>query len=239
MISVANILPSGWVSVFSAEHPQIAIGIDPATTTKKTSNPTSITVTQRIGLLCYERLVIRLKTGDPDVIEELMKTILDGLRAVGLSVRKLIVLATSERFWAIGMRKRLASRVPVELLIESEKIKYLGAELLVKAYLGNLFVNTIDDGYLPLPAEDWLKTDLRLVLRDRGTFDSEIGPDGGHGDCFASGGAALHGLISAGGSAEAEAGRIGNFSNPAGNGRKMLNPDAHKFRRGGETRVAT
>lgn len=234
-----EILPPGWVNVFSHEHPRVAIGIDPATTTKRTSNPTSITVIQPVGLTYFSRLVLRLKTGDPDVVELLLATIVDGLRAVGVSVRKVVVLATNERFWAIGMRKRLANRVPVELLIESEKIRYLGNDMLVKAYLGNLFVNTIDDGYLPLPPEEWLKVDLRLVIKDRGTFDAELGADGGHGDCFASGGAALHGLISSGGPAEAEAGRVSTFSGPDAGRRKMLNPHAHKFRRGGSARLAT
>ena len=238
MIRAENILPSGWLDVFDPHHARIAIGIDPATTTKKTSNPTSITVTQQVGLMYFERLVIRLKTGDGDVIEALIGTISDGLRARGLSVRRVCILATNERFWAIGMRKRLARRAPVELVIESEKIAYLGKEMLVKAYLGNLFVNTIDDGYLPLPPCDWLKVDLRLVVKDRGTFDSEIGADGGHGDCFASGGAALHGLISAGGPAEAEASGTSTFRGPGAAGRKMLNPHAHLFRKYQSARLA-
>ena len=238
-VRVENILPTGWVDRFYMLGGRISIGIDPATTTKKMSNPTGIVVTQQVGLFYHERLVIRLKTGDGDVIFELLRAIIDGLRAVGLAVRKVIILATNERFWAISMRKRLASRAPVELLIESEKIAYLGNEMLVKAYLGNLYVNTIDDGYLTLPACEWLKVDLRLVVKDRGTFDAELGADGGHGDCFAAGGASLHGLISAGGPAEAAAAATGTFQGPGNNGRKMLNPHAHKFRRAGENRLAT
>lgn len=227
-VKVDSILPPNWLDVFSPDHGKIGIGFDPATTTKKTSNPSGIVVTQEVNLTAFFRLVLRLKTDDPDVITSLLRTICTGLRGRGLSVRKLCILATNERFFAVQVRKKFVSLAPTELLIESEKIAYGGEQMLVKAYLGNLFVNAIDDGYLALPPADFVKTDLRLVVRDRGTFEAELGKDGGHGDLFSAGGASLHALRGKGGSAAAAGAPVGTFrvARPADPGRKLVNPKA-------------
>jgi hypothetical protein len=231
-VKVDSILPPGWLDVFSTSHPRIAIGLDPATTTKKTSNPSAIVVTQEVNLVKFARLVVRLKTEDPDVITSLLREICVGLRGRGLSVRRLVILATNERFFAVKVRKNFATLAPTELLIESEKIDYLGEAMLVKAYVGNLFVNAIDDGYLALPPAEFVKTDLRLVVRDRGTFDAELGKDGGHGDVFAAGGAALHGLRGKGGKIEAAGTPVGTFGAHVPRApRKVLNPFAQRFGR--------
>jgi hypothetical protein len=232
-IPVANILPPGWLDYFDRDSPRIGIGLDPATTTKKTSNPSGITVTQQVGLMYFARLILRFKTDDPDITEALLRLILDGLRSRGLSARRLCIAATNERFFAAAMRKKFAGKVPVELVIESEKTSYLGEEMLFKAYLGNLFVSTIDDGYLPLPPSEWVKNDVRLVVRERGTFDADLGEDGGHGDTFVSTGLSLHALKTKGGPAEAAAVRRGTFGLAGTNAaaRKLNNPHAHRYGR--------
>lgn len=234
-LSVDDILPPAWLAVFSRAHPRIAIGIDPATTTKKKSNPTGIVVIQQVGQFYYQRLVIRMKTEDPDVIDRLLMIVIAGLRSIGLSVRRVCIRATNERFFAVQLRKRLRGKAPVVMLIESEKIVYLGTAMLVKVYLGNLVVNTIEDGYLPIPEAEWLKRDYRSVTKERGTFESEILEDGGHGDCFDAAGAGLHGLITAGGPAEARAASTGTFGRPQ-TGRTRLN---RAFRQRSEPRLAT
>lgn len=221
MIHVADILPSGWLDAFSREHRQIGIGLDPATTTKAKSNPSAIVVAQRVNLMHFARLVLRFKTDDPDVTTFLLMAIVSALRSRGLSVRRLCILATNERFFAVSVRKKMVGKCPVELVIESEKTTYLGEEMLMKAYLGNLFVNTIDDGYLALPPEEFVKTDLRLVVRDRGTFDCDLGEDGGHGDIFAAGGAAIHGITAKGGPPEAHAAQVGTFGAKVPSSRKL------------------
>lgn len=235
-VSVSTILPPGWATVFSTKHPRIAIGIDPATTTKKKSNPTGIVVTQQVGLFYYQRLVLRLKTADPDVIHAILLAITNGLRAHGLIVRRVCILATNERFFAVALRKKLAGLAPVELVIESATISYLGQEMKIKAYLGNLFVNTIEDGYLPMPSEDWLKKDVRSIVKNKGTFDAELLTDGGHGDCFDAGGAALHGLKGKGGPAKADAAPVGTMSKGPSVDRRYKN---RHFRKPSTHRVAS
>jgi hypothetical protein len=227
-VKVDSILPDGWLDVFSSTHGRVGVGLDPATTTKKTSNPTGLVVAQEVNLTAYCRLMLRLKTDDPDVITALLRQIYTGLRGRGLSVRRLSILATNERFFAVAVRKKFAALAPTELLIESENITYGGEQMKVKAYLGNLFVNAIDDGYLALPPATFVKTDLRLVVRDRGTFDAELGKDGGHGDLFAATGAALHALRGRGGAVAAAGVPVGTFGarRPTDPNRKLVNPGA-------------
>lgn len=238
-IRVENILPPGWLDVFDPLSPRIGIGLDPATTTKKKSNPSAITVTQQVSLNYIARLVVRYKSSDPDVTTTLLEIIISGLRGRGLKVRKVCILATNERYFAVAVKKRLAGKAPVQLVIESENITYLGQTMKVKAYLGNLFVSTIDDGYLALPPDQFIKTDVRLVSRDRGTFDCEIGEDGGHGDTFDSTGASLHALRGKGGNVEAAGAQVGSFRGASAPTRKLQNPFAARFGRKGGGRVLT
>ena len=95
--------------------------------------------------------------------------------------------------------------MPVDLLAGGETIKYLGEEMSVKNYLGNLVINTMTDHRLALANDPVLKVDFRLVKRDRGGFVTDIGPGGRHGDTFNAVKLGLHSLISASGPAEAEA----------------------------------
>lgn len=214
-LSVHNALPPGWVDRFDPSHGRIAIGYDPATTTKKKSNPSALTVVQQCGLYYYARLIVRFKTADGDVVEALINEIVTGLRARGLSVHGLAILATNERFFAVSLKKRFTGRLPVKLLIESENVTYTGTVMKVKAWIGNLVVNTITDGYLPLPPDRFVRDDLRLVAMDRGTFEAELGEDGGHGDIFVSLGAAIARLTTKGGRAEAQAVAVGTMGQRA------------------------
>lgn len=238
-VAVSNILPDGWLDLFDRDAPRIGIGLDPATTTKRTSNPSAIAVVQEVGLMRHARLILRYKSADPEVTTALFDAIVGGLRGAGLRVRRICILATSERYFAVAVKKQFTGRAPVELVIESANIRHLGEEMRVKAYLGNLVVGALDDGYLSVPAEPWLKQDLRLVVRDRGTFDAELGKDGGHGDTFAALGASLHALKGAGGKTEAAGVPVGSFRGTTAPTRQLLNPFAKKFGRNSSGRQLT
>lgn len=210
--SVTSVLPEDWVRVLDPDHPRLGLGLDPATTTERKSNPTGLALVQQVGLYYFTRLVLRLKTDDPEVISWLLRAMIVGTRERGLSIRRLCIGATNERFFATIMRRRFAGQLPVELVIESRKITYLGEDMLYKDYLGNLIANTIDDGYLPVPPQEWLKRDFRQVVRDRGSFTAEVLADGGHADCFDATALALHALKSPGGRAQAQAAPVGTWA---------------------------
>jgi hypothetical protein len=203
----------------------IAVGVDPATTTKKLSNPTSIVVTQGEGLDYIVRAAIRFKTNDPAVTRAFID------RAIDLPnnkrVRRVVILATSERFFATDERSRLAGRVPVELVIESEKTSYMGEEMTFKLYLGNLVVNTLNDNRLAVPNAVWLRNDLRQP--EGATFIAEPDENGNHADAFCALGASLHGLISAGGPVTAAAVPLSTIGSPPAVRPGLKNPLAHLF----------
>jgi phage FluMu gp28-like protein len=88
----------------------------------------------------------------------------------------------------------------------------MGEKMIFKQYLGNLLVNTIDDGYLALPKENWIQKDFRSVVRDRGTFEAEVDEEGRHGDCFDAVKLSLHALIVPGGQVDISAAQVGTYT---------------------------
>jgi len=95
---------------------------------------------------------------------------------------------------------------------------------------GNLMVNTAEDGYLALPSEEWVKSDVRSVVRERGTFEAEILEDGGHGDVFDACKLALHAIIAKGdgGRAEAAAAGVGSLAGHKAARPGLQNPRARR-----------
>lgn len=203
-LSIADVLPTAWADVFSAGHPRIGLGLDLGTTTHKKSNPSALAVVQQVAHTYFARLLVRWKTADPNVTRGILRAVLGGLPH-GLRARRLCIDATSERFFATDLRTEFAGLVPVELVIASESTTYGGESMSMKVYLGNLLINTIEDGYLALPPEGWVKTDFRQVVRDRGTFTAEVLEDGGHADVFGAVQNALHALVAKGGPTKAGA----------------------------------
>ena len=226
----SDVLPSNWREVFSPNHPRIGIGVDPATTTKKKSNPTSIAVIQQVGLSFFVRVLLRFKTSDPRVTTWLLRELLN--LPHGLKCRRVAILATNERFFAAGLKREFTGICPVELVIESEATIYLGQSMSTKAYLGNQLVNTLDDGYLALPDYPWVQKDLRQVVREGGTFAAEVDEGGNHADGFCSIGAGLHTLLSGSGPAQASAAQVGTFGGRQQAGRALKNPYAHLYEKG-------
>jgi hypothetical protein len=213
-IHVDHILPHGWRDLFTPGDP-VGIGVDLGTTEKRKSNPSAIAVLQRVTNDFYARLVIRFKTSDPDITESLIRKVHD--LPHGLRARKTCIDATNERFFAINLRRKLMGSAVVALVISSESTTYLGEKMNVKTYLGNLFVNTIDDARLALPPETWLEKDIRQVVRDRGMFDADVDEEGNHADGFDAIKLALHALVgSTGGPVEAKAVPVGTFQRTLG-----------------------
>jgi hypothetical protein len=209
-MKVGAALPKGWASVISAEHPRLGIGFDIGTTAKQKSNPSAIALTQQVGMIYAVRLLVSWKSKDPAVARALIDQILTGIPA-GLRVRRLCVDATSEKYFAVDIRRAFANRVPVELVVASASTEYMGEKMIYKVYLGNLLCNTIEDGYMALPKETWIQRDFRSVVRDRGTFEAEVDDDGRHGDCFDAVKLSLHAMVVPGGPVQASAAGVGNY----------------------------
>lgn len=224
-VSLADIIPSRLPLI---EHSAIGLGLDVATTEKETSNPSALAVLERTGRDLFARLVLRWKTSDPKVTQAIVTAIL--MRIAPRRPRRLCIDATSERFFAADLKRQLGALVPVDLVVSSESLEYLGEKMTYKQFLGNLLVNAIEDGRMLLPEGIWLRDDLRLVKRERGTFVTETGADGSHGDCFDALKLALYSLEGSGGPAVASAAQVGSMGAQRAHGR-WRNPLAYLHRR--------
>ena len=213
-MKASEVIPRGWASLFAPDNPWIALGLDLGTTEKKTSNPSALAVTQQVANTYFVRLLLAWKTKDDQVTRAIVRTVLADL-PFGYRARRLCIDATNERFFASQLKRELAGLVTSELVIASEATEYLGQRMNFKTYLGNLLINTMEDGYLALPAERFVQTDFRLVVRDRGTFDADVNEEGQHADCFSATELSLHGLVSKGGPTQAEGARVGAYGSPA------------------------
>jgi hypothetical protein len=185
-------IPSSWADLLT-DGP-LAVGYDVATTDKGKSNPSGITVMQQVGKLSVSRLVVTWKTAEPEVARQVISCVLDDIDSRGLRVRRLVIDASSEKYFAADMRAFIRKRCAVELVSGNQKLKFRNEEMDAKSLLGNMYASALEDGFILLPAGAWLEMDLRLVKRENGRFTTDLGPGGEHGEVFDSGKQAYWGL---------------------------------------------
>lgn len=204
-------IPEDWTARL-AETGRISLGLDLATTEKKTSNPASLTVMQEHGKRYAARLLISWKTADPDVTTQLVTEIVKDLLAAGNPPVRLVIDASNEEFFAKLLKKTLRGKVQTLLIKGGEKLKHESLEMDSKTLLGNLYANHLDDGLILLPGGKWIADDYRLVNKEAGRFVTALGKSGEHGDNFDSGKLALWGLLGRTGSARGvEAVAVGDY----------------------------
>lgn len=177
----------------------VGLGWDLATTEQETSNPSSFTVMEKTDAGWNAVVTIAWKTADPLIAKARARAIvtLVNQRPAGGRARRLCVDATNERYFSIDVQRELAALVPVELVISSETVEQPGGEVITKkAFLGNQLASEINDNKATLAPEKYIKEDFRRVKRDRGSFATEMGANGEHGDTFDSHKLALHALTS-------------------------------------------
>ena len=203
-------IPVSWIDALD-QSGEIAMGFDPATTEKQTSNPSSLSVVQRVLPVCRVVLLVSWKTSDDRVSKAMLRRALDDLLAARRKARRLCVDASSEKFFAAQVRREFGAYVPVELVVSNEKKTYRGQGLDAKTLLGNLYTSALEDGLIELPPGDWIKEDHRLVTREKGGFVYNLGKDGQHCDTFVSTELAYWGLCSSSGPVEASAAQVGSF----------------------------
>ncbi|MBV9659132.1 MAG: hypothetical protein JO295_13620 [Verrucomicrobia bacterium] len=172
---------------------EVGLGFDVATTTRETSNPSSLTVTEKRGVERLQRLVAVWKERNPAVVRERLKDVVRVVReARGKAPRRLCIDATNERYFAEDTKTALAGVVPVELVISSLSVEPLppGYREAVnyKTYLGDLYSAAVNDNRYALPSAEYLKLDHRIPVKDAGRYVADPDPQtGAHGDTFDSG----------------------------------------------------
>ncbi len=188
----------------------VGCGWDLATTEKQTSNPNGFAVCEQQGIEIFARVILSWKTNDPAIARKYARTVLEAIakRPVGGPARRLCIDASNERYFATDLRTEFAGLLPVELVINSETIKQPGEEesITLKQYLGAELVAELDDNHLILPPERFITEDFRRVVKERGQFNNELGPNGEHADSFDGTKLGIRALRSNGGAMESTAG---------------------------------
>jgi len=175
----------------------VGIGFDVATTTGELSNPSSVTVSERIGGERFHRLVAVWKERKPQVARERLEQIIRAVRdrSEGGPARRLCIDASNERYFAEETADLFAPKIPVQLIISGNTVEprppgysERDGNINYKTYLGDIYAASVNDGRIALPPDEYLKTDHRLVMKDAGRYICT--PDsmtGAHGDTFDSG----------------------------------------------------
>jgi len=166
----------------------VGIGFDVATTTRATSNPSSLTVTEQRGADRVQVLVLLWKERQPQIARDRLRRVLETIaaRPRGGRARRLCIDASSERYFAQETSDLLRHLVPVELVIHSAAIHPPGyaQPVNMKTCLGDLYSAHFNDNHYTAPPGSYFKTDHRLVIKDRGAYLCDPFPDGMHGDTF-------------------------------------------------------
>jgi len=204
-----NEFPSGWEKLLTDDS--TSLGFDIATTEKKLSNPSALSLIQKVGGIFIERLCVVFKTNDPEVSRMMLRTVLEVMAARNQRLRRLCIDATNERFFARDLKTEFMGKVITELVVASENTEYMGEVMTYKSYLGNQLVNHYEDGMIATAGDRYIREDARLVTKERGLFVNIVDSQGRHGDAFDARKLALHGLVAKGGPAMAEAVPVGGI----------------------------
>lgn len=187
----------------------VGMGFDVATTTAEVSNPSSVTVREKIGGEYFDRLKVVWKERKPQIararLSEIIKTVRN--RPHGGPARRLCIDASNERYFAEETADILAPLIPVRLVIAGNIVEPRPAgyaekdgNINYKTWLGDLEATTVNDGRLALPPDAYVKSDYRMVMKDAGKFICVPDPEtGAHGDMFDSGKLAGFSLMGAAG----------------------------------------
>lgn len=172
---------------------RVGLGMDVASTTSETSNPSSITVTENLGGERFQRLVLVFKSRKravmSDYLERIIKTV--RARAEGGPPSRLCIDASNERLAAEETKEDLMRLIPVQLVLGGASVDPLPTGYLdainYKTYTGDLYCAAVNEGRTVLPPDDYIKQDHRLPVKDQGRYLCTPDADGRHGDTFDSG----------------------------------------------------
>lgn len=178
-------LPWGDILRAIGDAPEVAIGVDLASTEGKKSNPSSLTITTRNGLGFRAPLVSWWKTADERVTEGRILAVALGLRLAGKRVKVVNLDATNERLFASRARRALlAHGIACRLCSGADVVLSRGERTTLKAFTGVQLASAIDSGLAELPFHRYVYDDFMRVAKVPGGFDCPVGPNGEHGDTF-------------------------------------------------------
>jgi hypothetical protein len=180
----------------------VAIGIDMATTTKKMSNPTSLSIVNLAADGFEVPCILWWKTANPHTTTGRVVGLIQTLKSMGVKVECVGVDASNEKYYAILLKEAIGALADVQLLVSSESVETPEGKISLKAQMGNDLANGIESGKAVLPFSSYVYGDFMRVVKSGGSFDAAVGPNGEHGDTFDSTKIGLR-VLRRGGSVEA------------------------------------
>lgn len=209
-----DLIPPDWAERLGSGP--LGLGVDLGTTTKQTSNPSALVVTEAVGDRRVEHLVLAWKTDVPEVTFQIVEMIVRDARRCERAFRRAAIDASNETFFAKLLRTRLLGLVPVDLVKGGEKVQWQGEDYIYKTLLNLLYAELYEQNCISIPNLKWISDDRRLVKKEGGGFITEMGESGAHGDTFDAGKLAHWSLIKGRGSVAAAAAAVGQW------GQKLL-----------------
>lgn len=176
-----------WLFVHLGDGP-VGIGCDVATTTNQKSNPSAVAIVE--GLDAYDwaaKAIVTWKTRDPAVAIHRLQDLVVAVarRPQGGRAKALNIDSSNERYFATDVSRALRPYVPVHCIAGGDKYEsFSDEEMNWKQYLGNALVNELQMNRGAIPPERYVRNDIRLVKTDKGTFVTDLGENGEHGDTF-------------------------------------------------------
>ena len=168
----------------------VGIGFDTATTTNETSNPSVVTVTEKLGVEKVQRVVFVWKEKDPKVARARVRAIIETvkLRRDGGPARRMCIDATNEAYFARETAQELRALIPIELVDARLAVDPVPAGYIrtpnYKTLLGDRYAVQVNGNRYILPPEQYFKDDHRLPTKSGDHYDCEPQADGRHGDTF-------------------------------------------------------
>lgn len=169
----------------------VGIGVDVASTTGATSNPTSVSVMERVGQERPIRLIVCWKEKREAMQRERLREILRVVRErrSGSPAQKLCIDGSNERLFAEGTATELRGIVSVDVIVASETVEpvppgYEKTGVNYKTYTGDRYAMSVNEGRVPLPSHEYVKQDHMLPIKDAGRYVCTPEPNGMHGDTF-------------------------------------------------------
>lgn len=162
----------------------VGIGIDMATTTNKKSNPSSLSIVRKEADGFEVPLILWWKTANPHVTTGRVVGLLKTLQAMGVKVQGVGIDGTSEKYYATLLKEAIGALADVQIIVSSETVATPEGSMTLKAFMGNDLANAIESGKMVLPFNTYVYKDFMRVVKNRGSFDAAVGPNGEHGDTF-------------------------------------------------------
>lgn len=217
---------------------KISCGLDLASSDGGKSNPSSLTVAEKVGNQLVVRLAWHWKTARGEVTLGNVERVIDALLAAGARLIGLGIDASNETLFARQIKRALALKCRVALIKGGEKMQFRGEEDNAKTILGHVLANTVEAHGIALPPSEYVRKDWMRINKKGGEFVCTVGPNGEHGDTFDSTKLAVWLQVGRGGPAEARGAAVGEVAaaaQPARSGLSRLGRRAWELMTRGKT----